>query len=133
MEWAGSAEFEAWCWEEELAYSIELIPSNTMHGGKLWTLKQTYICSCQPSGGLKKYQKKFPDQQQKIKSKKMGCQCHIVIKSYLHTSTILGCYMSEHDHETGLVNITYTQMSWVIHEKIKYKLVQKIDPREIGK
>jgi hypothetical protein len=35
MEWAGPAEFEVWCWEEELAYSIELIPSNTVHGGKL--------------------------------------------------------------------------------------------------
>jgi hypothetical protein len=28
-----------WCWEEELAYSIELITSNTVHRGKLWTLK----------------------------------------------------------------------------------------------
>jgi hypothetical protein len=35
MEWAGPAEFEAWRWEEELAYSIKLIPSNTVHRGKL--------------------------------------------------------------------------------------------------
>ena len=39
--------------------------------------------------------------------------------------------MSEHDHEIGLVNITYTWMSQVAREKIKYKLSQKIDPREI--
>jgi len=39
MEWAGPAEFEAWRWEEELTYSIELILSKTVHGGGLWTLK----------------------------------------------------------------------------------------------
>jgi hypothetical protein len=131
MEWARPAEFEAWCREEELAYSIELIPSNTVHRGKLWTLKWTYVCSRQLSGGPKKYQKKFLDWQQKIESKKTGCWCRIVIKSYPHTSAILGCYVSEHDHETGLANITYTRMLWVACEKIKYKLVQKIDPREI--
>jgi len=104
MEWASPAEFEAWHREEELAYSIELILSNTVHGGKLWTLKQTYIYSRQPSRGPKKYQKKFPDRQQKIKSKKTGCWCCIIIKSYPHTSAILGCYVSKHDHQTGLVS-----------------------------
>ena len=39
--------------------------------------------------------------------------------------------MSEHNHEIGLANITYTQRSWVVREKIKYKLSQKIDLREI--
>jgi hypothetical protein len=132
IEWASPAEFEAWCQEEELAYSIKLIPSNTVHGGKLWTLKRTYICSHQLSEGPKKYQKKFPEWQWKIESKKMGCRCRIVIKSYLHTSAILGCYVSEHDHEIGLANIAYTRMSRVAREKIKYKLSQKIDPREIA-
>jgi hypothetical protein len=131
MEWTSPAEFEAWRWEEELAYSIELITSNTVHGGKLWTLKWTYVCSHQLSRGPKKYQKKFLDQQQKIESKKTGCQCHIIIKSYPHTSAILGCYESEHNHEIGLANIAYTRMSQVAHEKIKYKLAQKINPREI--
>jgi len=131
MEWAGPAEFKVWRREEELAYSIKLIPSNTVHGGKLWTLKRTYVCSCQPSGGPKKYQKKFLDQQQKIESKKTGCWCCIIIKSYLHTSAILGHYVIEHDHEIGLANIAYTWMSQVAREKIKYKLSQKIDPREI--
>ena len=39
--------------------------------------------------------------------------------------------MIEHDHEIGLANIAYTWMSQVAREKIKYKLSQKIDPREI--
>ncbi len=131
MEWARPAEFEAWRWEEELAYSIELIASSTVHGRKLWVLKRIYVCSRQLSGGWSKYQKKFPDQQRKIDSKKMGCRCHIVIKYYPHTSAILGHYASEHDHEIGLANIAYTRMSRVVREKINYKLSQKIDPREI--
>jgi hypothetical protein len=66
MEWAGPAEFEVWRREEELAYSIELITSKTVHRGGLWTLKQVYICFRQLSRGQSKYQKKHPDQHRKI-------------------------------------------------------------------
>jgi len=61
MEWARPAKFEAWHWEEELTYSIELIASSTVHSGKLWALKHIYVCSCQLSGGQSKYQKKILD------------------------------------------------------------------------
>jgi hypothetical protein len=131
MEWAGPAEFEAWRREEELAYSIELIASKTVHGGGLWTLKRVYVCSRQLSGGRSKYQKKHPDRHRKIQNKKTGCRCSIIIKFYPHTTAILGRYASEHDHEIGLANIAYTRMSRVAREKIKYKLAQKIDPRKI--
>ena len=131
IKWAGPAEFEAWRREEELAYSIELITSSTLHGGNLWTLKRIYVCSHQLSGGQSKYQKKLPDRQCKIGSKKTGCRCRIIVKYYPHTSAILGRYASEHDHEIGLANIAYTQMSRVAQEKIKHKLALKIDPREI--
>jgi hypothetical protein len=131
MEWAGPAEFEAWRREEELAYSIELIASSTLHSENLWTLKRVYVCSCQLSGGRSKYEKKFPDRQCKIGSKKTGCRCCIVVKYYPHTSAILGRYASEHDHEIGLANIAYTRMSRVAREEIKYKLALKIDPRKI--
>ena len=75
MEWSRPAKFEVWCQEEELAYSIELIASSTMHGrGQvLWTLKHVYMCSHQLSGGRSKYQKKHPDWHWKIESKKTGC------------------------------------------------------------
>jgi len=131
MEWAGPAEFEAWHREEELAYSIELIASSTLHGENLWTLKRVYVCSHQLSGGRSKYERKFPDRQRKIGSKKTGCRCRIVVKYYPHTSAILGRYASEHDHEIGLANIAYTRMSRVAREEIKYKLALKIDPRKI--
>jgi hypothetical protein len=90
MEWASPAEFEAWRREEELAYSIELITSKTVHREGLWTLKRVYVCSCQLSRGRRKYQKKHPDQHRKIQNKKMGCWCSIIIKFYPHTTTILG-------------------------------------------
>jgi hypothetical protein len=131
MEWAGPAEFEAWRREEHLAYSIELIAAGTVRGGKLWTLKRIYVCSRQQSGGRSKYEKKFPDRQQKIESKKTGCRCRIAIKYYPHTSVILGHYASEHDHEIGLANIAYMRMSQVARETITFKLSHKIDPREI--
>jgi len=133
MEWSGPAEFEAWRQEEELAYSIELIASSTVHSGgrALWTLKRVYVCSHQLSRGRSKYQKKHPDQHRKIESKKTGCRCRIVIKFYPHTTAILGRYKSEHDHEVGLANIAYTRMLQVAREKIRYKLSLKIDPREI--
>jgi hypothetical protein len=53
------------------------------------------------------------------------------LKLQQHYAAILRHYVSKHDHETGLANIAYTRMSWVACKKIKYKLVQKIDPREI--
>jgi hypothetical protein len=86
MEWAGPAEFEVWRQEEELAYSIELIASSTLHGENLWMLKRVYVCSHQLSGGQRKYERKFLDWQHKIGSKKMGCRCRIVVKYYPHTS-----------------------------------------------
>jgi hypothetical protein len=131
MEWAGPAEFEAWHREEELAYSIELIASKTVHRGGLWTLKRVYICFRQLSEGRSKYQKKHLDQHRKIQNKKTECWCSIIIKFYPHTTAILGRYASKHNHEIGLANIAYTWMSRVAREKIKYKLAQKIDPRKI--
>jgi hypothetical protein len=63
------------------------------------------------SRGQKKYEKKHPDWQCKIDSKKIGCRCQIEIKCYPHTLTILGHYAEEHDHKIQLANVTYTRLS----------------------
>jgi len=91
MEWARPAEFEVWCWKEELAYSIKLITSSTVHsrGRGLWMLKCIYICFHQLSRGQSKYQKKHLEWHWKIESKKMGCWCCIIIKFYPYTTAIL--------------------------------------------
>jgi hypothetical protein len=89
------------------------------------------MCSRQPSGGWKNYQKKYPERQCKIDSKKSGCHCQIVIKRYHHTPTILGRYEVKHNHEVSLANLAYTHMSRIAWEKIKFMLQLKIDCREI--
>jgi hypothetical protein len=65
LEWPSLAEFDAWCAAEEKGNSIEFWRSTVWMGGALWTT-------------------------QRLESKKIGCPCHILIKIYPHTSTILG-------------------------------------------
>jgi hypothetical protein len=131
LEWSDLTAFNTWHREEELHYSIELIASRVRSGGTLWTQNRLYICSCQLSGGRKEYEKKKPDWNRKIGSKKTGCRCRIIIKLYPHTDTILGHYRNTHDHEVGSANIAYTRMSGVAQEQIKSMLVQKVDHKEI--
>jgi hypothetical protein len=90
MRWANIAEFDTWHWTEELAYSIEFITAQVTNGKALYLEKCDYVCSHQASGGKVPYQKKHPDQQCKIGSKKSGCTCQIMIKHYHHTKMILG-------------------------------------------
>ena len=90
MRWANIAEFDAWCQMEELAYSIEFITMQVTNGKALYLEKHDYMCSHQASRGEVPYQKKHPDWQCKIGSKKSGCTCQIMIKCYHHTEMILG-------------------------------------------
>ena len=110
MRCANITEFDAWCWMEELTYSIEFITAWVTNGRVLYLEKCDYVCSHQASGGEVPYQKKHPDWQCKIRSKKSGCTCQITIKCYHHTEMILGWYAKEDNHELGVENIAYTQL-----------------------
>src|SRR6266851_5984957 len=131
LEWANLTAFNAWCWEEELCYSIELITSTVKHRGPLWTQYQLYICLHQLSRGQKHYKKKNLAWNRRINSKKTGCRCQVAIKLYPHTDIILGHYTSTHDHKIGSSNIAYMQMLGVAQEQIISMLVQKVDHKEI--
>ena len=131
LEWEDLSSFHIWHWEEEHAHSIELIASSTVSGGWLWLQKRIYVCACQLSGGPNKYQKKFPHCFQKISTKKTGCCCQIVIKWYHHMPTVLGRYVSKHDHDLGLSNIAYMRMSHAACETVRAMLIQQIDQRAI--
>ena len=131
MRWANIAEFNAWHQTEELAYSIEFITAQVTNGKALYLEKRDYMCSRQESGGEVPYQKKHPDRQCKIGSKKSGCACQITIKHYHHTEMILGRYAEEHDHELGVENIAYTRLLWEAQDHIRSMLHQRVDPREI--
>jgi hypothetical protein len=130
-EWSSLAEFDAWRRQEELAYSIKLVTAWTGPGGRLFTQKKIYCCSCQQTGGNRHYQKKFPDRYRKIESKKTGCHCQLTIKLYPHTQTILGRYEADHDHELGLANIAYTWISRTAREQINIMLEQRVHRNEI--
>ena len=131
LEWTSMAEFQTWRETEERACSIEFTRSSTRAGGKHWSRWQRFVCGREKSGGEKVYEKKHPERQRKIGTKKSGCGCHIIIKEYPHTSTILGRYVAEHDHDLGACNIAYTRLSGATRERIKLMLTQKIDPHEI--
>ena len=128
MRWANIAEFDAWRWMEELAYSIEFITVQVTNGKALYLEKCNYVCSRQASGGEVPYQKKHPDWQRKIRSKKSGCTCQITIKCYHHTEMILGRYAEEHDHELGVENIAYTRLSREAQDQIRSMLHWRVDP-----
>jgi len=133
LAWDDLADFEAWHWEEELAYTIEILSSSRYYGGptSLWTLCHVFVCGCEYPGGKSKYVRKCPDRCQKVPSKKSGCCFRLVIKFYLNMSIILGHIERDHDHEMGIPNLIHTRISHRAQARIKIMLRQKINPREI--
>ena len=89
LEWENLAEFDMWRWMEESMCSIQFVLSHSQKRGIRWSEKVTYVCSRQNSRGRMTYEKKYPERHRKIKTKKTGCGCHIVIKQYHHTPTVL--------------------------------------------
>ena len=105
--------------------------STSRNNGILSSQWKLFVCGHQHSRGGREYEKKYPEREHKIGIRKSGCCCQIVIKQYYHTSTILGRYISEHNHEIGAANITYTHLSGATREQIKIMLDLKIDCYEI--
>jgi hypothetical protein len=131
LEWLNLATFDVWCWNEELAHSIELIKSTIAFSGQVWTLRCIFMCSYENSGGWYKYVKKHLERKQKIPSKKTDCPCNIVIKHYLDMERILGCYEREHNHLIGIANVLFTHLSAGSQKWMQDMVLQKIDSREI--
>ena len=114
----------------EHASSIEFVASTTRTNGIHWSQWQKFVCRHQESGG-RTYEKKNPQRQCTLKPKKTGCGCHVIVKQYMHTSTLLGCYDPDYDHKIGAANITYTHLSGATWEQIKMMLTQTIDCSKI--
>jgi len=115
---------------EERLSCIEFVAS-TSRTGTFYSRWRRFVCGRQESRGESNYEKKHPDRERKLESKKTGCGCYLDIKEYHHTPTVLGRYRPEHDHEVGAGNIAYTRLSGTTRERIKAMLTQKIDCREI--
>ena len=130
LEWASLAKFDTWRRTEEHASSIELVASTTQTDRIHWSRWQKFVCGRQESGG-RTYKKKNPQRQRTLEPKKTGCGCYVIVKQYLHMSTLLGRYDPNHDHEIGAANIAYTCLSGTTWERIKMMLTQTIDRSEI--
>ena len=128
--WTSLAEFDRWRQEQRRLYSIELLVAKSIPGVHfMW--KRTYKCGREGTGGVKHYQKKIPDQDRKIGSKRIGCPCQVIVKAYPGTDTLLGKYIIDHDHPTGIENLIYTRVSDNAKGKAREMLQQGVEPRKV--
>jgi len=101
LEWENEEEFLAWHAAKESDNTIELIVSKVVHSNLLiWWEQHVLRCSHKWMGG-QPAQNKSGDtakRDRKIPSKKTGCWCHLTIKLYWHTKTILRKYKCKHNH-----------------------------------
>jgi hypothetical protein len=128
--WTSLADFERWREEQCRLYSIELLLAKT-RGGVNYDWKRVYRCGREGTGGKKKYQKKNAGQARKIGSKRTGCPCQVVVKAYPSTDTLLGKYITNHDHPIGIQNLIYTRVSANAKGKARELLQQGVGPRQV--
>ena len=113
-----------WRWVPGLAGSqgtcemIKLIISVTEQpDSPNWWAQCTYRCSQEFSGG-KLDQENMHQWDWKIPSMKMGWQCHLIIKQYPQTKTILRKYDDWHDHPLGNENLQFLRLSYCIRSLV---------------
>jgi hypothetical protein len=82
------------------------------------------------SGG-KQDQENEHEWDRKIPLMKTGCQCHLIIKKYLQTKTILGKYDGRHDHPLGDENLKYLRLSHKIRSLVMDMICEGTDPEAI--
>ena len=118
LEWANEGEFRAWLAAEESGNTIELIVSQIERSDSpLWRERCVFRCSREFTGGNPGYVKKT-QMERKIPSKKTGCRCHLTVKWYPRTETILGKYVDQHDHPLGDDNLRFIRLSRKIRDLI---------------
>ena len=80
---------------------------------------QIFRCTRNGTGRLKLYQKKTA-RERRIESRQIagGCPSLVQIKTYPHTDTVLGKYISDHSHAIGLENLKFVRMRVSTREMI---------------
>ena len=110
-EWADYDAFLDWLATKETMNSIEFIVSQVECSDMpIWQERRVYRCAQEYSGGKITWEK-ITKQGRTIPSKKTGCQCHLTIKCYPHTDTILRKYEDQHNHAIGDDNLQFTRLS----------------------
>jgi hypothetical protein len=130
-EWSSLEEFHTWRLNEERDHGIELLLSHTRRSsGPLWHESRTFTCSRQGTGGKTKYIRKRGDRRTRS-SKRTGCGCRVIIKTYHHISTVLGWYRTEHDHATGVANLMFTRLRDSTRAYVLNLLRKDMSPKEV--
>ncbi len=111
LDWANEDEFLVWLAAKEHKNTIKFILSHTEESGSPnWQAQRKYRCSHEFSG-RKTDHENIHQWDRKIPSMKTGCQCHLIIKLYLDTKTILGKYEAQHNHALGNDNLRFLRLS----------------------
>jgi hypothetical protein len=126
LSWGSLAEFNVWRQEQKRADAIDLCLTNTTVGVQHFSWRRIYRCSRQGSGGIKPYDKKYPDRSRKIGPKYIGCRCKVDVKAYPGTNVLLGRYLRTHSHPIGMGNIVHTRLSETTKGKVKALLQQEV-------
>ena len=111
MAWDLLEDMNIWLWEEQRSKVLELWAhqqKTNMMENRGWTEKNIYVCACQGTGGVKKYEKLYLEWGRKVPTKWAGYDCQLIVKLYLNTPDVLGKYHEDHSHPIGGANAWFT-------------------------
>jgi hypothetical protein len=137
LEWDSPEDFNKWRENEQRAHGVELRITQTRGSrgnskqSALFSASRLFVCARRGTGGTKKYEKKTNRESRESKRVEGGCPCHVRIKVYPHTSTILGRYTPEHSHSTGKDNLKYVRIRIPTLEQIAGLIRLGLTDREI--
>ncbi|KAJ7818322.1 hypothetical protein B0H14DRAFT_2373223, partial [Mycena olivaceomarginata] len=120
-----------WLENEEHRQCIELRLVQTTKGLPQFEKKLRYVCSRHGTGGVKEYEKKFPERVRRLPPKRTGCACALIVKQYPGTRQLLGSYKNVHNHPLKKDNIAFTRIPRATREYIAAKLRDNVRPDKI--
>lgn len=106
LNWPSKLSFDLWFKEMQNDSVVQFTLSYTKHGTGndygCFKTKQRFICT---------RKKKHWEKQAGGNTKRTGCGCTLIVKTYCGTSYVLGYYTNEHSHSLGDENLKYTYLS----------------------
>lgn len=129
--WESWPEFEDWLAREQQDLAIELRHVNTYSKADAYLRKLRYVCSRGGTGGRKEYNKLHPNWTRKCEGKRTDCKCSLVVKEYPGVSTVLGDYVTTHNHPLGNANLRFTRIPKETREYIAGLLRLGVTPDRI--
>lgn len=122
LSWPNWGEFIVWLAEEQAEKVIELRVTHVKRKPEAgWHEKHHFICARAGTGGESQYEKST-NRGRKVPTKRVGCTCRLVVRTYSDVPTILGNYNADHSHAIGHANVRFTNLSIETRTRIALKL-----------